>query len=39
MPLAAGCYEGQGYLFSPPVPRERIMELVAAQPPKLVMVA
>jgi diguanylate cyclase (GGDEF)-like protein len=27
--LAAGCSEGQGYLFSPPVPRSRVIDLVA----------
>jgi predicted signal transduction protein with EAL and GGDEF domain len=27
--LAAGCLEGQGYLFSPPVPRSQVLDLVA----------
>jgi EAL domain-containing protein (putative c-di-GMP-specific phosphodiesterase class I) len=39
MLLAAGCYEGQGYLFSPPVPREKVLELVAEQAHALVKVA
>jgi diguanylate cyclase (GGDEF)-like protein len=30
MLMAAGCPEGQGYLFSPPVPRERVFELLRA---------
>ena len=29
MLLAAGCAEGQGYLFSPPVPRDQVFDLVA----------
>ena len=28
MLLAAGCLEGQGYLFSPPVPRERVFDIL-----------
>jgi len=36
MLLAAGCTEAQGYLFSPPVPRDAIGRLLAAQeaPPR-----
>lgn len=30
MLIAAGCAEGQGYLFSRPVPREEVPELIAA---------
>ena len=30
MLLAAGCPEGQGYLFSPPVPRDKVFEILHA---------
>ena len=28
MLIAAGCEEGQGYLFSRPVPREKLFEII-----------
>jgi EAL domain-containing protein (putative c-di-GMP-specific phosphodiesterase class I) len=31
MLLAAGCVEGQGYLFSRPVPPEKALELIATE--------
>jgi diguanylate cyclase (GGDEF)-like protein len=39
MLIAAGCHEGQGYLFSPPVPRERLSELLAADAKRMRAVA
>ena len=39
MLLAAGCAEGQGYLFSPPVPRDRVFDLVAAHEQRIGKVA
>jgi diguanylate cyclase (GGDEF)-like protein len=37
--LSAGCAEGQGYLFSPPVPRERIFEVLDTHERKMSKVA
>ena len=39
MLLAAGCVEGQGYLFSPPVPRDRVFDLVATHEQRIGKVA
>jgi len=39
MLLAAGCPEGQGYLFSPPVPREKVFEILQAHERKISKVA
>ncbi|HEX9904497.1 MAG TPA: EAL domain-containing protein [Propylenella sp.] len=39
MLLAAGCPEGQGYLFSRPVPRDQVFEIVSAHERKMSKVA
>jgi EAL domain-containing protein (putative c-di-GMP-specific phosphodiesterase class I) len=39
MLLQAGCPEGQGYLFSPPVPRDKVFEILQSHERKISKVA
>jgi len=39
MLIATGCPEGQGYLFSPPVPRDKVFEILEATESRMSKVA
>jgi diguanylate cyclase (GGDEF)-like protein len=39
MLMAAGCAEGQGYLFSPPVPRDKVFDILSVHERKMSKVA